>query len=283
MDGDRVRVVSRRLRDLVEPIAANVYFAPEAQAAYKELGLGYGPGYFCSRGACMGQVPGDVIAAAFGVFYPPMVVGFVDEGWSKTDAATILAARQRGAVASLERILGPRPEGIERATALLRRLAEAGTNAGRPLFSGLKSLGWPGDPMGDLWRAADLVREHRGDGHTGAWVTHGVTAIEILLLTEAWWRLPLRSYMRTRAWPDDEVAATLEDLRGRGLLDGDELTPAGEELRGSIEATTDRAEVRIVEALGDDAEELFGLLQPWSKAIVDAGGYPTDPSTLTRL
>ena len=34
----------------------------------------------------MGQVPGEVVAAAFGVFYPPMVKGFVDEAWKITDA-----------------------------------------------------------------------------------------------------------------------------------------------------------------------------------------------------
>src|SRR5918997_752433 len=119
MSEDDVRRVSRRLRDLVEPIAANVYFAPEAQDAYKELGLGYLPGYFCSRGACMGQVPGEVVVSAFGVFNPAIVIPAVDEGWSKTDATTILAARQRGAIASLTRIVGEPNDGTARATELL--------------------------------------------------------------------------------------------------------------------------------------------------------------------
>ena len=92
IDDDEVRRTSRRLRDVVEPLAANVYFAEEAQSAYRELGLGYIPGYFCSRGACMGQVPGEVVVAAFAVFNPTVVVPAVDEGWSKTDAPTMLAA-----------------------------------------------------------------------------------------------------------------------------------------------------------------------------------------------
>lgn len=274
--------VARRLRDLVEPIAANVYFAQEAQEAYGELGLNYPEGYFCSRGACMGQVPGEVIAAAFGVFYPPMVVGFVDAGWSKTDAPTILAARQRGATAALERIIGAKPEGLDRATELLRRAGDAGTVEGRPLFAGLRSLGWPGDPIGDLWRAADLVREHRGDSHTMAWVTHGLSAIEVLLLTEAWWGIPFNTYMRTRAWPDDEVQATLADLRARGLVDDSGLSEHGTELRRSVEDMTDRNVAGVVAALGDDADELFAILEPWSKAVVESGGYPTDPSSLSR-
>jgi hypothetical protein len=282
-DDDRVRRLSRRLRDLLEPIAANVYFAEEAQKEYADLDLNYPEGYFASRGACMGQVPGQVIASAFGVFYPPMVTQFVDAAWSKTDAETILAARQRGATAALERQLGKEPEGATRAIELLRTLADACTNAGRPLFSGLSSLGWPGDLVGDLWRAADLVREHRGDGHVCAWVTSGMSAIEVLLLTEAWWGFELNTYMRTRGWPQDDVLASMADLRERGLLDGDKLTDAGAEVRGAVEATTDRADADKIAALTDaEFDELFALLEPMSRTIVTSGGYPADPSTLTR-
>jgi len=274
--------VPHLLRDLVEPIAANVYFAPEAINGYAELDLGYPQGYFASRGACLGQVDGRVIAAAFGVFYPPMVVAFVEEAWSKTDAPTILEVRRRGATASLERILGPKPEGLDRATELLRRAGEAGTIAGHPLYAGLVSLDWPGDPMGDLWRAADIVREHRGDSHTAAWTSAGLTAIEVLLLTEAWWGMEIHTYSRTRAWPDDEVNATIASLRDRGLLDGSELTDAGLEVRRGIEAATDQAEFGIVAALGDDVDELVSIIEPWARAVVDSGGYPTDPSQLVR-
>ena len=279
---DEVRATSRRLRDVVEPIAANVYFAKEAQEAYGELGLGYIPGYFCSRSACMGRVPGEAVVSAFGVFNPDVVLPAIDEGRAKTDVESLLAARERGAIASLERILGGVPDGAARATEILRRAADAATCEGHPLFAGLSSLGFPGSATGDLWRAADLVREHRGDSHTCAWVSHGVDANEITLLTELWWRLPLNSYVRTRGWTDEQTNRAIDRLRERGLVEGDGFTPAGEELRASIEAATDRQERAIVTAIGDDAEELFALLTPWSKAIVDSGGYPADPSRLTR-
>jgi hypothetical protein len=274
--------VSRRLRDLVEPIAANVYFAPEATAAFKELGLKWIPAYFTSRGGCMGQVPGEVVVAAFGVFSPAVVIPAVDEGWSKTDRDTILDARLRGATASLERILGPRPEGLERATELLRRCADAATGEGRHLFSGLRSLGYPGTPMGDLWRAADLVREHRGDSHICAWTSHGIDAIQANLLTELWWGMPFRSYVVTRGWTEAEIDGAVARLEEDGIVKGDAFTPEGEELRAAIEAATDVQETRIVEALGDDADELFGLLDPWTTALVEAKGYPGDPRKYTR-
>jgi hypothetical protein len=278
-----VRQISRRLRDAVEPLAANVYFAPEAQERYHALDLGYVPSYFCSRAACMGKVPGEVVVSAFGVFNPAIVLPSVGEGWSKTDPETILDARLAGARASLERILEGTPDGAARATELLRRAADAATGEGRPLFSGLRSLGFPGDPLGDLWRAADLVREHRGDSHTCAWAAAGIAPIEITLLTELWWRIPPRSYIYTRGWSEAEVDAALEGLRDRGWLDDDGgLTADGEVARADVEAATDRGEARIVAALGDDADELIDLLGPWAKAIVAAGGYPSDPSQLTR-
>lgn len=278
---DEVRRVSRRLRDLIEPLAANVYFAPEAQKHYKELGLSYIPSYFRSRSACMGDVVGEMVVAAFGVFNPAIVLPAVQEG-RRVSVDDILDARQKGAIASLHRILDGVPDDAPRATALLRRGADACTCEGHAIYAGLRSLGFPGDPMGDLWRAADLLREHRGDSHIIAWTSHDVDAVEVTLLTELWWRMPLNTYVGTRGWTPEEIDAGIARLVERGLIVGGEFTPEGEQRRASIEAATDRQERRVVEALGNDADELLDLLEPWAKAIVASGGYPADPSSLTR-
>jgi hypothetical protein len=282
MDAETVRHRSRRLRNLVELIAANVYFAPEAQKRYGDLGLDYASGYCCSRGGCMGQVPGEVVAAAFGVFNPAFIVPAVTAGWDKTTAPAVLDARRGGAVAALARILGEAPTGLDRATALLRRAADAATGEGRPLFSGLRSLGYPGEPLGDLWRAADLVREHRGDTHTAAWIAAGVDAIEITLLTELWWRIALNSYAPTRGWSSDQIGAAIARLEDRGLIADGAFTPDGEALRAGIEDATDAGERVLVAAIGDDADELFRIMDPWGDAVVAAGGYPRDPRAMTR-
>src|SRR5215510_564482 len=111
-------VTGRTLRDRIEPLIGQVYFSQECHAAYAALGfapspaisngvaLPDGPAYFTSRGSLMGQVPGEVVAAAFGVFNPAAVVPAVTFGWTRTDAATISAARHDGAVAQLVRVLG---------------------------------------------------------------------------------------------------------------------------------------------------------------------------------
>ena len=283
MRDEEVRAKARKLRDLVEVVAASVYFLPEAHAAYKELGLPeFLPPYFASRGACMGQVPGEVVTAAFGVFNPVTVIPAVDEAWSKTDRDTILAAREKGAVDGLTRLLGPAPDGLARATEVLTRAGLEATGEGRGLYSGLLSLGFPGTPMGDFWRAADLVREHRGDSHIIAWVSHGLDPIQANLSTELWWHLPLRSYVRTRGWSEQQIDAAVDDLRDRGLMDGDEFTEQGEELRAAIELCTDLQERSIVKTLADDFEELCMILTPMKDKLVAGGAYPVDPTLMTR-
>jgi len=289
IDAQHVRSVSRRLWDLIEPLASSVYFVPEVHSNYEQLGLpGFGAGYFCSRAACLGQVPGEVVTATFGVFNPAVVIPAVSEGWSKTDAATILEARLDGQRRALERMFGPELANdtarMARATELMVRAADVAPLAGRPLFGGLRALGLPGDPIGDLWRSADVLREHRGDSHVLAWTAMHVSPVEITLLTELWWRQPIGGYIRTRGWSADEIGAGIESLRQRGFIDGDPaaFTPAGEQLRSMIEDMTDAGETEVVAALGDGAEELIELLAPFTNAVLEAKGYPRDPAAIGR-
>jgi hypothetical protein len=271
----------------LEPVAGQVYFSPECHQAYAELGFSPSPGalptgvalpdgaaYFTSRGSVMGQVPGELVAAAFAVFNPQAVVPAVTYGWSLTDAPTICAARTKGAVGQLVRILGPAPDGLARATELLAQAGAPLRPEGRPLFAGLVSLGLPGDPVGDMWRLADVLREYRGDVHTAAWTSAGLTATEIGLLSELYWGLPARSYVRTRAWSDEQLDAAQAGLGEKGLLDGDELSAEGRNVREAVEVATDGPCGVIIDALGGAVDELLGLLAPWGAAIRDAGGYP---------
>src|SRR5580704_104651 len=253
----------------LEPVAGQVYFSPECHAAYADLGfadspgslaggvqLPDGPAYFTSRGSVMGQVPGEVVAAAFAVFNPEAVVPSVAFGWSKVDAPTICDARTRGAVAQLVRILGTEPDDLGRATELLGSATEPLRPEGKPLFAGLRSLGLPGDPMGDMWRLADMLREYRGDAHTAVWTSAGLDATEVGLLTELYWGLPMRTYVRTRAWSAEQLDAGERRLSDRGLVAGGALTEAGRELRESIEGATDAQCAVIIEALADGTGEL---------------------------
>lgn len=276
---------ARALANALEPFAGQVYFSPECHQGYVELGFNPSPGesggahmpdgpaYFCSRGSVMGQVPGEVVAAAFGVFNPAAVKAAVDYGWTLTDATTICQARTDGAVAQLQRILGPSPAGLDRALELLRRTESQLPLAGNPLFSGLVALGLPGEPLADAWRLTDQLREFRGDVHINAWTTAGFDAVEIGLLTELYWGLPLRSYIRSRAWSAADLDAAEERLASRGLIRDGAFTDAGRAAREAVETTTDENCAPIVNALGDGLGELVDILGGWSREVRSAGGY----------
>jgi hypothetical protein len=173
------------------------------------------------------------------------------------------------------RILGAEPAGLARATELLGEAVAPLRPEGRPLFAGLLSLGLPGDPMGDMWRLADVLREYRGDAHTAAWVAAGLDATEVGLLTELYWGLPLRTYLRTRAWSDAQLDEAEVRLADRGLLAEGRFTQAGRECREAIEVATDRQCEVMVRTLGPAFDELIDLLVPWADAIRQAAGYPS--------
>ena len=277
--------VARRLGSVLEPVIGQVYFSPECHANYVALGfdpspgftggvaLPDGPAYFTSRGSVMGQVAGDVIAAAFAVFNPAVVVPLVELGWGRTDASTICQARTDGAVAQLRRILGDSPAGVDRALELLRAATAPLRPEGRPLYAGVRSLGVPDDPLAAVWRLGDQLREYRGDSHTMAWGVAGFDATEIGLLTELYWGLQMRTYARTRAWSEAEFDAATDRLRSRGLINGDGFTAAGRDAREAIEVATDEQMRPALDALGDDAEELCSILEPWGAAVRAGGGY----------
>jgi hypothetical protein len=288
--------LARRARALagnLEPCIGQVYFSPECHAEYERLGFTGSRGdidgvalpdpvaYFTSRGSLMGQVAPQVVAAAFAVFNPEVVVPCVEMGWGLTDAATIFAARRRGAVAQLARILGDQPDSIDRAAALLERAVTPLKVEGRALFAGLRSQ-WddPADPLTRFFHLGDELREYRGDAHTAAWTSAGLDAVEVGLLTELFIGLPLRTYIRSRAWSDAALDAAVDRLRSRGWMEGDAFTPAGQAAREEVEWHTDRQMLPAINALGDQFDGLMTLIGPWGNAIRDAAGYLRSPVQL---
>jgi hypothetical protein len=217
-----------------------------------------------------------VVTATFAVFNPAVVIPAVEQGWTLTDAATICDARDRGAIAQLERILGTSPTGIERANEILLRAFTPLRVEGRALFAGLKGLQMPTTPIGKLWRLADALREYRGDSHIAAWVSQGLDAVELCLLTDSFSGLPFRTYSATRGWRDTDFDPATERLLAKGLLDtkSGTYTEKGRELRELIEVKTDEQMRQAIEAIDNDFDELSGLLSPWGAAIKSAGGYP---------
>ena len=278
---------ARRLAAAIEPIAGQAQFSPECHANHEALGFPPSPGmvgrtalpdkcgFFTSRGAVLGDVPAEVVAAAFAVFNPDEIVPIVRRGKSLANASTMWAARLDGAAGQLRRILGAELPEAAWVTDRLLNASDPLPLAGRALFAGQRAAEMPDDPIARLWRSADRLREYRGDSHVQAWSAAGFDPVEIGLLSDLYWGLASRAHTSGRGWTKDQLADGEERLRSRGLLNGTRITEVGRSVREAIEASTDAAMARALDVLGADLEELLATMEPWGAAIRAAGGYLT--------
>jgi hypothetical protein len=270
---------ARRLRDSLEPIATIGWWSRAASESAGALGLDFFSAYVWGRAASLGaDVAPAVVVSAFGVFEPGMIEGVLTAARSTTSWSAILEARQAGGGGGLAAATGA-IDGSEIEALSHRLLAGLGglDGAARPLFSGLRSLPVPSDPHGRLWRAAELVREHRGDGHLAACLATGLDAAEMNVLTELWLGFPLGEYSATRGFPTARLEGAAASLQQRGWLDArPALTPYGRTAREAIEQATDASQAGLVAALGDDLDAVISSATAVTTAVLDAHAAPAD-------
>lgn len=297
-------VRSRVLATLIEPLAASVFFSPEVHEGFHRLGFGPSTGqvsgdpwlemhwgecqmpdytaYFASRGAFLGDVPGEVVAAVFGIFEPQAVLAAVAAGKRTASREDILAARDAGAIAQLERILGERPDGVDLVDDALERAGSRLELAARPMYAGLTALQVPAQPLGRAWRLAERLREFRGDAFRCAWSAAGLSGCQIQLLTEMIAGFPRHIYTAGRVWSEEQMNAAEAVLTERGLVADGQPTDAGRALREDIERAVDTACLPMVEDVGDDFVALATVLTGWFDTIVAGRGHaPAMPQEQT--
>lgn len=266
---------ARALREAIEPIATICFWSEPSSVEYAAVGLDFLGGYVWGRACVLGEPEGTVVASAFGVFEPGLIAGLYDASRQVCSVAAVRAAKERGAVTALRQALGGADVGA--VAGVLRRAAEAADPTGRALHSGLAAMPWPEDPYGQLWHAASILREHRGDGHLAALVGEGIDGLEANILTETRVGWPPLAYTGSRAWSPEAMEAATQRLVDRGLLANGALTAEGRALRDDIEARTDRSVQRAVAAIGNDLDSAIDQLNAWSQQIIDAGWFPPDP------
>jgi hypothetical protein len=260
--------VARRMYELIEPICLVNFFADEPNEAMAGLGLrGYWDGYFAGRAAPLGRAPAEVVQAAFYNFAEGEVARHVPKVWETTTPEAAHAARERGCVAALRRILGDlgRTPELVRAAELLARAAVAAPTEGRVMYAGLRALPVPDEPVARLWHAATMLREHRGDGHVAALVSERIGGTEAHVLSALDLGIhPPESFGRIHHLPASRLAAVMAGLRDRGLVDADgRFTPAGRATKDRIEALTDTLAQAPYDGLSPaELDELATLLEP---------------------
>ncbi|WRZ92456.1 hypothetical protein OHB54_27390 [Streptomyces sp. NBC_01007] len=272
----------RQLWHLLEPLHAVLYYAPEAFEEAAALGFGTEerwPSYFPYRAAPLGAVGGRRVASAFYSFSPRMVDEHIKSAWRTASPEQVLAARERAVDRAYRAILGDRVTGPElaEAAALARRAAEAANTAGRQLAAANAELTWPEAPHLQLWHAATILREHRGDGHLAALLVAGLDPVESLVSFAAIGAASVERF-ESRGWSSEEWAAARDRLVARGLVDKDGIaTDAGREVRRRVERHTDRLAADPWRPLGPDAvTRLADLLGEFWVAVLSSGLLPSE-------
>ena len=265
--------LARTAHRYLEPLHTLVYFVPENSERYAALGVTGGMrGYFASRSAALGQVPAEVVIATFYNFAPAQVRKAIPSVWDVTSPDAVLAARLEGADAAVRRLLPDDvgSDAMARAAELAREATTALDVVGRPLFAAHAALPWPEPAHLQLWHAATLLREHRGDGHIAALVLEGLTGLEAAVSYVATGKSMPEDLMKaTRGYSDEEWLAARARLQERGLLDGNGgLTADGQAMRDRIETQTDAAAVAPYAHLGSEGtQELIELCRPWARSV----------------
>lgn len=275
---DRVR----QLWHLLEPLHAVLYYAP---AVFEEAAaLGYDteerwPSYFPYRAAPLGEIGAERVTSAFYSFSPRMVAEHIGPAWKIASAEALLQARVRGIDRAYRAILGDRTDSPElaEAAALARRVAEAADVAGRPLAAANAALEWPRAPHLQLWHAATILREHRGDGHIAALMVAGLDPVESLVSFAAIGAASVERF-ESRGWTPAQWTSARERLVGRGLIDADgTATEAGRELRRTVEEHTDQLATGPWQSLAqDEIDRLVELLGEFWVTVLSSGLLPSE-------
>lgn len=276
---------ARRMWMLLEPVHAVIYYAPQARAAAAALQYSVEtrwPSYFAWRLAPLGA-PGPVLATATLYSFAPQMVGeYVPAVWQVAAATDVLAARDQAVDRAL-RVLLPDlldSKEVREAADLMAAAVEATTAAGRPLAAANSDLPWPDQPHLVLWRAATILREHRGDGHIAALMAADLDPCESLVSFAATGAAP-SAVFASRGWSEDAWAAARARLAARGWINDDgSATDVGRQARAAVERMTDELAAAPWRHLGRDrTDKLARLIAPLT-AIIGPSGLLPSPSTL---
>jgi hypothetical protein len=273
---DKPVPLPRAAHKVLEPLHTMVYFVPESGERYTAAGIKGGRrGYFASRSAALGVVPAEVVISTFYNFSPALVRKAIPSCWKGSTPEAVTAARYDAVDAAWTRLLGEaelKSDEMGEAAAIAREAcgAIADEIVGRPLYAGHASLPWPEPEHLQLWHAATLLREHRGDGHIAALVLARLSGLEAAVSYSSLSHgLPEALLRDTRGYSEEEWEQTKVELQRQGIFtDDNQFTDQGRRQREEIEVQTDIAAATPYDALGEQrTQRLIELVRPWARSI----------------
>lgn len=170
------------LKSAVSGLPANFMIDGPTYAKGATLGFEGMSFYVGGRGAVLGDVDSDVVAAAFVYFEP----NNVRAGW---ELAGTVMSREQAASEFAECCaqwgrdhLSDGPD-YERAAELLGRVVTDASAAGAPLFAAWRALDEPDDEKALVIHRLNGLRELRGALHASAILTAGFEPLEAVMIT----------------------------------------------------------------------------------------------------
>lgn len=268
--------LARRLFGLTEPIAMVPYAAPEPTAEVMALGYrNHWDTYFAGRAAPLGRVPAEVVHALFYNFADGEVARHIPHVWEIATPEAVLAARERGCAAAVRRILADLADspGVARAADLATKAATSAPTEGHAMYAALRTLRVPDEPVARLWHAANLLREHRGDGHIAALVSEGIGGLESHALHAVAQGMPAEKFGRIHHLPRATLTDLADGMRARGLVDdAGRITETGRRTKDRVEALTDDLAAPAYAVLTPtELDQLIADLEPLAAALDAAG------------
>ena len=140
------------------------------------------------------------------------------------------------------------------------------------MYAALRAIPIPNDVVARLFHAASMLREHRGDGHIAALMTHGVGRLEAHVLFALDMGMPAEKFGRIHHLPAAQLAAVIDGMRDRGLIGDDGcLSEQGRAVKQRVEALTDDLAAQPYECLeSGELDELMTALEPLAALLLAA-------------
>ena len=257
-----------------------IYWEPEAIAAYADLGVPDGMGYYiASRGAPLGAAGNDVVTAAFYSIHPAFVAVSLDLCREHTTFADAARVRDEAVVSGLRRYTPELCDGLASLADPLWDAADALPVAGRALFAAHRA--WPRpavDPLLSAWLAVNTIREWRGDTHWAIQIAEDLSGDMAGVLDGAWRAYDDHWVARSRGADDGALTVALEELERRGLAEDGVVNAAGIAYRQDLEDRLDHLCAAAWQHLGEDRTQAFlDLVEPAGPTLmarIDATAGP---------
>ena len=243
-------------------LVAWLMWDPAAIKRFSELGVPNGAGWLIAwRVAPLGDLSPAAVAATTYSIHPEVMTAVLNSVRSSTSHDDIMRVLNESVTAGLENVAPGLSDELAPLASDLWRGVDAVGGEFRPLFAAHRAEPRPSDPALSAWRAANCLRELRGDVHWSICAAHDLNAVEVGLLHSA--MVDREEYggeewiARSRGWDDAAIAHGWERLASKGWATDRQLNDTGRAIRHAIEHQTDELTSPAWKAVGEDSTRRF--------------------------